>query len=355
MGFFLQWADRLEEFRASIDQLYERAVSQGDESSIPVLLKKRCFVEISLGNLAEAKRLMERGPRSLAAAGRAGYLAARCSTRRSAGCSASLIGRATRGSGRSRSAEADRPRTGRGSALSACSGSSSSRSAVRPRRTTTSLGPWRAPKQPGSASRASAASCIDDVEALIALGRVDEAAALLEPLEELALALDRPTARGRCGRCRGLLLAAQRRSSGRAGCARRGHRAARACPAAVRARALAPRSRRDPAPGKAESSGARDARACARHLRPCRRRPLGGEGPDRARADRRTRRLALGADPDRGEGRRPRRRRPHQPRSRRRAVHERSHRRLEPPQDLRQARHPLPPRARGARAPATGS
>src|SRR5262249_48321843 len=49
---------------------------------------------------------------------------------------------------------------------------------------------------------------IDDVEALIALGRLDKAVALLEPFEQVAVALDRPTARGRCGRCRGLLLAA---------------------------------------------------------------------------------------------------------------------------------------------------
>ena len=59
MGFFLRWADRLEEFRASMDQLYRRAVNQGDESSIPALLNRRCWVEISLGNLPEARRLME--------------------------------------------------------------------------------------------------------------------------------------------------------------------------------------------------------------------------------------------------------------------------------------------------------
>ena len=29
MGVFLRWADRLEEWRASIEQLYEQAVEQG--------------------------------------------------------------------------------------------------------------------------------------------------------------------------------------------------------------------------------------------------------------------------------------------------------------------------------------
>jgi DNA-binding CsgD family transcriptional regulator len=50
---------------------------------------------------------------------------------------------------------------------------------------------------------------LDDVEALIALDRVDEAVALFEPFEERALAFDRPSARGGCARCRGLLLAAR--------------------------------------------------------------------------------------------------------------------------------------------------
>ena len=46
-------------------------------------------------------------------------------------------------------------------------------------------------------------------EALVALGRVDDAAALLEPLEARSVAFDRPSARGGCARCRGLLLAAR--------------------------------------------------------------------------------------------------------------------------------------------------
>src|SRR5207249_2225841 len=36
MGLFLAWADRFEEWRESLEQLYGRAVSEGDESSIRV-------------------------------------------------------------------------------------------------------------------------------------------------------------------------------------------------------------------------------------------------------------------------------------------------------------------------------
>jgi DNA-binding CsgD family transcriptional regulator len=48
----------------------------------------------------------------------------------------------------------------------------------------------------------------DDVEALVLLGRLAEAEALLAPFEERARALDRPLALGTSGRCRALLLAA---------------------------------------------------------------------------------------------------------------------------------------------------
>jgi DNA-binding CsgD family transcriptional regulator len=48
----------------------------------------------------------------------------------------------------------------------------------------------------------------DEVEALVALGRTDEAERLLTPFAERAAALDRPGALGAAGRCRALLQAA---------------------------------------------------------------------------------------------------------------------------------------------------
>ncbi len=48
----------------------------------------------------------------------------------------------------------------------------------------------------------------DEVEALVALGEHAAAAALLDPFEAQAVALDRPWALGAAGRCRALLLAA---------------------------------------------------------------------------------------------------------------------------------------------------
>ncbi|MGQ0670972.1 MAG: helix-turn-helix transcriptional regulator [Actinomycetota bacterium] len=49
----------------------------------------------------------------------------------------------------------------------------------------------------------------DEIEALIALGKLDEASSLLKPFEERAKTLDRVWALATTGRCRGLLAAAQ--------------------------------------------------------------------------------------------------------------------------------------------------
>jgi DNA-binding CsgD family transcriptional regulator len=52
--------------------------------------------------------------------------------------------------------------------------------------------------------------CIpDDIEALVSLGRLDEAQVLVDRLERQGLALDRPWALATAARCRGLLAAAR--------------------------------------------------------------------------------------------------------------------------------------------------
>jgi DNA-binding CsgD family transcriptional regulator len=61
----------------------------------------------------------------------------------------------------------------------------------------------------GSAEPAIIPCIPDEVEALVALGRVDEAAPLVGRLEEQAMALDRPWALATAARCRGLLAAAR--------------------------------------------------------------------------------------------------------------------------------------------------
>src|SRR5262249_21508118 len=53
------WADRLEEWRVTLTQLYEQAVEQGDESSIPILLGQLSYTKKLQGDSVAAKHLMD--------------------------------------------------------------------------------------------------------------------------------------------------------------------------------------------------------------------------------------------------------------------------------------------------------
>jgi DNA-binding CsgD family transcriptional regulator len=203
MGFFLAWADRLEEWRASLEQLYEQAVSGGDESSIPTLRSERRFAEMLLGNWAEAKRLQEEAAGQstdriwdLAAEAELSALLGLVDGAREAGERAVALGD---------DGGQNWPRIEALGTLGFLE-----LSLGHPAEAHEHLA--RAVSGAEAAGIREPSACgyvLDDIEALIALARLDEAIALLEPLEERALALDRPTARGRCGRCRGLLLAAR--------------------------------------------------------------------------------------------------------------------------------------------------
>ena len=128
----------------------------------------------------------------------------------------------------------------------------------------------------------------DEIEALVALERADEARALIDWLEARGKALDRASALAAAARCRGLLAAA----SGDGEAAFAEFEAALAEHARVpnpfeRARtllALGATQRRT----KKKAASPRDARRGARGLRGARRRPLGGEGAVGARQHRRT-------------------------------------------------------------------
>ena len=349
MGFFLWWADRLEEFRASVEQLYERAVSEGDESSVPTLLTQRCIAEIPFGNLAEAKRLLEEAVATSPAGGEP-YTWKLAVDARISGL-LGLVDRA-RDAGERAVALAEEigrnwPRLWALGALGFVELSLGHPAEAHEHlaRAITSA------EEAGIREPSECGFVIDDVEALIALGRVDDAAALLEPLEARSVAFDRPSARGGCARCRGLLLAARGDLPGALAALEEAleqhERVPRPFELARSLLALGVIERRAKKKAAAretlERALATFDRVGARLWAEKARTELGRIGGRAA--------LPLGADPDRRAGRSPRRRRPHQSRGRRRAVHERSHGRLEPPQDLRQARRSLAPRARRARAP----
>src|SRR5579885_1409854 len=178
------------------------------------------------------------------------------------------------------------------------------------------------------------------VQALVELGRVDEARALLEPFETQARALDRGWALAASARCRALLHAAggERRPRRGARPSRRG--------AAPGAGANAARARSARAAAPPEAARPRRARRRRRGLRAGRRRPLGGAGAARARA-RRDPPRAGDADAHRRAHSPARRGGAEQPPDRRARLRRGRHGRGEPEARVPQAGHHL---ARPARA-----
>jgi DNA-binding CsgD family transcriptional regulator len=72
------------------------------------------------------------------------------------------------------------------------------------------LGPLTAALLAGGIEEPGELRCLpDEVEALVSLGHLEEAEAILEPFERTARRLDRPTSLAVAGRCRGFLLAAR--------------------------------------------------------------------------------------------------------------------------------------------------
>jgi tetratricopeptide (TPR) repeat protein len=110
----------------------------------------------------------------------------------------------------------------------------------------------------------------DYVEALIRLGRLDEAEDTLRWYEEAAAATGRSSAMSAAGRCRGLLLSARGDFSGVARRLRRGAPGARRGPDALRAGQGSARGRRDAAACEEEAVCARDDRHGGPDLRAAR-------------------------------------------------------------------------------------
>lgn len=150
----------------------------------------------------------------------------------------------------------------------------------------------------------------DEVEALVALGRLDEAEALLAPFEEAGRNLDRAWAIATGARCRALVSAAPGAWNGGAPC-------------------------------EAEAGGPGHALEGVGDVRRPGCRVLVGQGTCRAGADRRKSSLVARADPERGQGGGAGRRGEHQPRGGRRALHQHPHGGGQPQADPPQARHPL--------------
>jgi DNA-binding CsgD family transcriptional regulator len=207
LAFARVWSDELDAARAALTDIEERAVEQGDESSLPFVLTYLSLAEFLAGRWEEALRAAEEGADVALAAGSATGRAFALSVR-------ALV---ASGLGRERAARSDANEAlalaERGSMFAMTTSLWAlgllELSLDRPAEAHELLAPLVARvEDAGIGELGSIRFVTDDVEALSRLGDLDSAAALLARFEQQAHRLGRLSAIGAAHRCRGLIAAA---------------------------------------------------------------------------------------------------------------------------------------------------
>ena len=206
---YLMWTDALDESAAILRDVHAQAVSAEDEGSLPLILAQRALAEHLSGRWREAAALAEEshelalqtGERPQQALALSARALVRASEGREADCRADAEAALAIAGSHGMAA-------GRIHALWALALLDASLD--RPADVARRLGPERERlvaadvAEPGSMRFAG-----EEIEALVRLGRLDDAEAALAWLEERARSLDRPSAQATAWRCRGLLAAAR--------------------------------------------------------------------------------------------------------------------------------------------------
>jgi DNA-binding CsgD family transcriptional regulator len=207
LAFARVWSDELDAARAALTDIEERAVEQGDESSLPFVLTYLSLAEFLAGRWEEALRAADEGADVALAAGSATGRAFALSVR-------ALV---ASGLGRERAARSDANEAlalaERGSMFAMTTSLWAlgllELSLDRPAEAHELLAPLVARvEDAGIGELGSIRFVTDDVEALSRLGDLDSAAALLARFEQQAHRLGRLSAIGAAHRCRGLIAAA---------------------------------------------------------------------------------------------------------------------------------------------------
>jgi DNA-binding CsgD family transcriptional regulator len=202
------WSDDLDAARADMEDIRQRAVLHGDESSLPFVLTYLSLAECLSGRLEQALRTAEEGDEVALTAGQEIGRAFASSARALA---ASCLGQeeAARSAARVALDLAER---------GAMFAETTSLWALgllelaldKPADAHKRLGPLvERVEAAGIGEPGSIRFVIDDVEALVALGDVERARIILQQYEERARRLGRRSALAACARCRGLLAAAE--------------------------------------------------------------------------------------------------------------------------------------------------
>jgi DNA-binding CsgD family transcriptional regulator len=209
LAVFLFWTDQFQASVSSLDAASERAVMQGDDSSLPWILGYRSLGEWTLGQWEQAERSAEDGYEIALQTGQRAQQALALASRAlvAAGRGDEDGGRSDAESALVLSAEHD-AMVGTITATWALGllDLSLGKADEAHRRLAPLVERLEAAgvEEPGSMRFVT-----DEIEALILLGELDGAAALLDRTENRARRLDRASVRAACARCDGLLAAAR--------------------------------------------------------------------------------------------------------------------------------------------------
>ena len=206
---FLMWADALDQSAAILRDFHDRAVAIEDEASLPLILAQRALVEYLAGRWPKAAALAEQGHE----------LALQTGERPQQALSRSARALVRASEGREAECRADAEAA---LAIAGAHGMAAARihavwalalldaSLDRPDEVVRRLAPERERLlAAGVAEPGSMRFVGEEIEALLGLGRLDDAEAVLGWLEERGRALDRASALATAWRCRGLLAAAR--------------------------------------------------------------------------------------------------------------------------------------------------
>jgi DNA-binding CsgD family transcriptional regulator len=205
-GYCLSCADELDAARAEFSELRRRAAEQGDESALPSLLNHLALIECLAGRLDLSAGLADE---SYVLALEGGHVPTQASSLAKRAMVAARQGEidVARETAERSLALAGEDAVFRGGETAIWTLGFLELSVGNPDAAHRRLGPLVDAVLAAGIQEPGEIRCLpDEIEALVELGRVEEAEALLGRLEGWAERLGRPSALGAAGRCRGLLL-----------------------------------------------------------------------------------------------------------------------------------------------------
>ena len=212
-GVFALWTDGPEAVEL-LREAHDDAVARGDEGSIPMVLAQVALAEYLAGRWTEAAQVAEEASEFALQTGQRPMQAYSLATRALVRASLGLETEARTDADKALALAGERGTAAAARIHSVWALGVLELSLDRPAEAERLLAPQRDRLLAAGVGEPGTMRFVpDEIEALVALGRADEAEAPLRWLEERARVLDRASALGAAARCRGLLAAARRESA----------------------------------------------------------------------------------------------------------------------------------------------